>query len=102
MTEETMGKENGDDTSETSTPRLEDKISVLSFLPQVKHDWAVEFCSRWDMSIPLAVGVQLEWIVELSDKGVENIEDCFASLCELFRYDSEQELIDYILTEPDD
>ena len=51
MTDETTGKENEDDTSEISTPRLEDKISVLSFLPQVKHDWAVEFCSRWDMSI---------------------------------------------------
>lgn len=89
-------------TSETSTPRLEDKISVLSFLPQVKHEWAVQFCSLWDMSIPLAVGVQLEWIAELTDKGVENIESCFASLCEVFGYDSEQELIDYILTEPDD
>lgn len=71
-------------TSETSITNLYNKIAVLSVLPNVKDEWAKKFVSMWDMSIPLAVAVQLDWVSELSDKGCEEIEKCFVALCNTF------------------
>ena len=82
-------------TSETSTISLDKKISILAIIPQVRNEWAERFVSLWDMSIPLAVCVQLEWVSELSDKGVDEIERCFVSLCDLFGK-TEAEMVEHI------
>jgi hypothetical protein len=70
-------------TSQTSTADiLAMKIEALSVIPGLGNetDWAEEFARLWDISIPLAVGVQLGFIQELSDKGVEEIEKCWLAL----------------------
>jgi len=82
-------------TSETSTANLDKKIQALSVLPNVQQEWAKKFCGLWDISIPVAVAVQLEWIDELSDKGVEEIERCFVSLSDVFEK-NEEEMLEYL------
>jgi hypothetical protein len=83
-------------TSKTSINNLQNKIAVLSIIPSVKDEWAPKFAALWDMSIPLAVATQLEWVDELSDKGCEEIERCFVALCETFDK-TEQEMLEIIL-----
>ena len=83
-------------TSKTSITNLQNKISVLSAIPSVKDEWASRFAALWDMSIPLAVAVQLDWVNELSDKGCEEIERCFVALCDTFDR-TEQEMLEIAL-----
>lgn len=82
-------------TSTTSTVSLDKKIQALSVLANVNQEWAKKFCGLWDMSIPLAVCVQLEWVTELSDKGVDEINRCFVALSEVFEK-TEEEMLAYL------
>lgn len=79
-------------TSQTSTVSLDKQIEVLSILPEFrkKYDWAERFNELWDLSIPIAVGVQTGWISELSDRGVEEINRCFLALAESFEKTPEE------------
>ena len=79
-------------TSNTSTVSIEKQIEVLSVLPNFKDkfEWAEKFTNLWDMSIPLAVCVQLGWVEGLTDKGVEEIERCFLALSDTFEKTPEE------------
>ena len=82
--------------STDSITNLENKIAVLSIIPSVKDEWAPKFAALWDMTIPLAVAAQLDWVTELTDKGCEEIERCFVALCDTFDK-TEQEMLEIVL-----
>ena len=82
--------------SRTSITNLQKKIEVLSGIPSVNDEWGPKFASLWNITIPLAVATQLEWITELSDKGCEEIERCFVALCETFDK-TEEEMLEIAL-----
>lgn len=82
-------------TSETSTASLDRKIRALAVLPGVKQEWATKFCELWDISIPLAVCVQQEWVTELSDRGVDEINRCFVALSDVFEK-TEEDMLEYL------
>lgn len=82
-------------TSKTSTSSLDRKIRALAVLPGVDQEWAKKFCGLWDISIPLALCVQQEWVTELSDRGVDEINRCFVALSDVFEK-TEEEMLDYL------
>ena len=82
-------------TSETSTANLDNKIRALALLPQIEQEWAKKFCGLWDISIPVAMAVHQEWVTELSDRGVDEINRCFFALANVFEK-NEQEMLDYL------
>lgn len=69
-------------TLETSTTDLDNKINALALVPSLvsETDWAEGFARLWDISIPLAMSVQLGYVSELTDDGVNEIERCFTAL----------------------
>lgn len=81
-------------TSATSTNNFDNKVRALALLPGMSKDreWLDAFVAVWDISIPLAMSVHLEYVSELSDKGVEEIERCFNALAETLGY-TEEELL---------
>ena len=82
--------------STNSVTNLQNKIAVLSRIPAVEAEWGPKFASRWNMTIPLAVAIELEWITGLSDKGCEEIERCFVALCDTFDK-TEEEMLEIAL-----
>lgn len=71
-------------TLETSTASFANKVKAVALLPGMTSDreWLKAFVAVWDISVPLAMSVHLEYVNELSDKGVEEIERCFTALAE--------------------
>ena len=82
-------------TSKTSTPDIDRKAEVLSTIPIVKQEWAPEFLRLWDMSVPFAMAYNQGWVDKLSEKGIQNINDCYSALCELFDM-TEAEMANYL------
>lgn len=82
-------------TSETSTTDFDKKVEAIALVPSIDHAWAKRFSELWDISIPLAISLQKEWITELSDSGVDEINKCFVALCDVFDK-TEAELLSYL------
>jgi len=82
-------------TSKTSTTDFDKKVDAIALVPSIDHTWAKRFSELWDISIPLAISLKKEWITELSDAGVEEINRCFVALCDVFDK-TEEELLSYL------
>ncbi len=83
-------------TSTISTSDIDSKVQALALLPSIKQEWASQFTKLWDISIPLAMAVNQEWVTELSDRGVDEINRCFTALAEVFDKNDE-DMLEYLL-----